>query len=79
MSYDLHGTWDKGNKWTGNVLNPHTNLTEIDAALDLLWRNDVDPTKVVMGVAFYGRAFSATSESCLEPGCTYESGGQKGK
>ncbi|KAH4924798.1 hypothetical protein HBI70_096700 [Parastagonospora nodorum] len=79
MSYDLHGTWDKGNKWTGASLNSHTNLTEIDLAMDLLWRNDVDPTKVVLGLAFYGRAFSMTSETCNTPGCAYESGAEKGK
>ncbi|KAF2466138.1 glycoside hydrolase [Lindgomyces ingoldianus] len=79
MSYDLHGTWDKGNKWTGNFLNAHTNLTEIKDALDLIWRNDIDPGQVVMGLGFYGRAFSATSQSCLEPGCTFESGGERGK
>ena len=79
MSYDLHGTWDQGNKWTGAYLNAHTNLTEIDAALDLLWRNDVDPNKVVLGLAFYGRTFSTTSSTCNAPGCTYESGAQAGR
>lgn len=79
MSYDLHGTWDKGNEWTGNFLNAHTNLTEIDLALDLLWRNDINPAHVVLGLAFYGRSFSATSSSCLEPGCTFKSGGEKGR
>ncbi|THX63759.1 glycoside hydrolase, partial [Aureobasidium pullulans] len=79
MSYDLHGTWDKGNKWTGAYLGAHTNLTEIQDAIDLLWRNDITPDKVVMGLAFYGRAFSATSTSCMEPGCTYESGALLGK
>jgi chitinase len=78
MSYDLHGTWDKGNKWTGAYLNAHTNLTEIQDAIDLLWRNDIDPDKVVMGVAFYGRAFTATSQQCMTPGCTYESGAESG-
>jgi chitinase len=79
MSYDIHGTWDKGNKFTGAFLNSHMNLTEIDAALDLLWRNDIDPGKVVMGLAFYGRSFTMTSASCSTLGCTYESSGQRGK
>ncbi|KAG2000885.1 hypothetical protein GB937_010731, partial [Aspergillus fischeri] len=78
MSYDLHGAWDKGNKWTGSFLNAHTNLTEIKDALDLLWRNDIDPSKVVMGLGFYGRAFTATTIACMEPGCTFESAGNKG-
>ncbi|KAL6410909.1 putative class V chitinase [Ilyonectria robusta] len=74
MSYDLHGTWDKGNQWVGPYLNAHTNLTEIKQAMDLLWRNNIDPDKVVLGTGFYGRAFTATSPDCLAPGCTYESG-----
>lgn len=73
------GTWNKGNKWTGAFLNSHTNLTEIGLALDLLWRNDVDPDKVVLGLAFYGRSLFLTNESCNTPGCTYQSGGQRGR
>ncbi|KAM0302887.1 hypothetical protein ACHAPM_003672 [Fusarium culmorum] len=78
MSYDLHGVWDQDKKWTGSFLNAHTNVTEIDLALDLLWRNDIDPGQVVMGMGFYGRVFTATSKSCMEPGCTFSSGGKKG-
>ncbi|GFF29663.1 hypothetical protein IFM61606_10399 [Aspergillus udagawae] len=47
-------------------------------ALDLLWRNDINPEKVVLGLAFYARVFSATSPSCIEPGCTFQSGGNAG-
>ncbi|KAE8131505.1 hypothetical protein BDV38DRAFT_290072 [Aspergillus pseudotamarii] len=61
MSYDLHGTWDMGNKWTGAYLDAHTNLTEIKTALDLLWRNDIKPSKVNMGMAFYGRSVTLAS------------------
>ncbi|RPA79579.1 glycoside hydrolase [Ascobolus immersus RN42] len=78
MSYDLHGAWDKGNNWTGAYLNSHTNLTEITDAMDLLWRNNISPAKVVLGLAFYGRAFTATSRSCMTPGCTFESAAEKG-
>ncbi|KAE8361527.1 glycoside hydrolase [Aspergillus caelatus] len=77
MSYDLHGTWDMGNKWTGAYLDAHTNLTEIKTALDLLWRNDIKPSKVNMGMAFYGRSVTLASPSCTEPGCSYLSAGDK--
>lgn len=78
MSYDLHGAWDRDNKWLGPYLFAHTNLTEIQDAMDLLWRNKIPSKKVIMGTAFYGRAFTATSTSCMEPGCTFESAGNKG-
>lgn len=77
MSYDLHGTWDKGNDWVGPYLNAHTNLTEIADALDLLWRNNISSDKVVLGMAFYGRAFTVSNPSCTKPGCEYASGGKK--
>jgi chitinase len=78
MSYDMHGGWDKPNKWTGPYLNAHTNLTEITDALDLLWRNYIKPSQVVMGLGFYGRTFTASSPSCLTPGCKFTDVGKAG-
>ncbi|KAH0002832.1 glycoside hydrolase, partial [Aureobasidium melanogenum] len=73
-SFDLHGTWDKGDQWTEARMGAHTNLTEIQDALDHLWRNNVYPYQVVLGLALYGRGFTATSPSCMKPGCPFESG-----
>ncbi|KAK8859535.1 glycoside hydrolase [Apiospora arundinis] len=77
MSYDLHGTWDIGGKWSGAILNAHTNLTEIETAMDLVWRNGIDPSKITLGMAFYGRT-STLIGNCNTPGCTYASAGDKG-
>jgi chitinase len=49
MSYDLHGVWDAASKFIGPKIAPHTNITEINLGLDLLWRAGVKPEKVVMG------------------------------
>ena len=78
MSYDLHGMWDQHNRFTGPYLEGHTNITEIDAGLDLLWRNDIDPGNVVMGLAFYGRSFTMSDPSCYTPGCTFSTAGVQG-
>lgn len=78
MSYDLHGTWNKGNKWLGNFLNAHTNMTEITDYLDLFWRNDIDPYKMNLGLAFYSRTFTVSDTSCTEPQCLFDSGGDPG-
>jgi chitinase len=56
MTYDLHGTWDSTVKDIGSTIHAHTNLTEINEAMELLWRNDIDPKQVVMGLGFYGRS-----------------------
>ncbi|GIC89051.1 uncharacterized protein Aud_005452 [Aspergillus udagawae] len=78
MTYDMHGNWDKGNKWLGAYLNAHTNLTEIKNSMDLLWRNDIPPEKVVLGMAFYGRAFTVVDRACTTPGCLFASGAEPG-
>ncbi|KAH8698404.1 hypothetical protein BGW36DRAFT_357942 [Talaromyces proteolyticus] len=79
MTYDMHGTWDKGNQWTGEFLNAHTNLTEIKNSMDLIWRNEIPPDKVVLGMAFYGRAFTMVDPSCNKPGCLFASGADPGE
>lgn len=60
MTYDLHGTWDAGDPYIGSIVLAHTNLTEIDQALSLLWRNNINPAKVNMGLGFYGRSMFTT-------------------
>ncbi|KAI4234841.1 MAG: hypothetical protein L6R40_006630 [Gallowayella cf. fulva] len=57
---------------------PHTNLTEIDDGLSLLWRAGVSASNVVMGLGFYGRSFKLSSPSCNKPGCTFSSGASAG-
>ncbi|KAK0647937.1 Killer toxin subunits alpha/beta [Lasiodiplodia hormozganensis] len=77
MSYDLHGVWDADDPIGSHVL-AHTNLTEIKQSLDLLWRNDVDPGKVNLGLGFYGRSFQLADSSCWQPGCLFKGGATKG-
>ncbi|KAJ5200417.1 Glycoside hydrolase superfamily [Penicillium cf. griseofulvum] len=67
MAYDLHGIWDAQSRYVGPYIAPHTNITEIDLALDLLWRTGVDSNKVVMGQGWYGRSFTLVDPSCNTP------------
>ncbi|KAI0190613.1 glycoside hydrolase family 18 protein [Astrocystis sublimbata] len=78
MTYDLHGVWDSNNPIGSKVL-AHTNLTEIDLALDLFWRVSIDPAKIVLGLGFYGRSFELSSSSCWKPGCQFSGPGSQGK
>ncbi|RBA18191.1 chitinase [Fusarium proliferatum] len=77
MSYDLHGVWDGDNPIGKHILS-HTNLTEIDLALDLFWRVDVKPSSIVLGLGFYGRSFTLASSSCWKPGCAFTGPGAAG-
>ncbi|KAE8326142.1 hypothetical protein BDV39DRAFT_193873 [Aspergillus sergii] len=79
MTYDIHGVWDSNNKNTGPYVRPHTNLTEIHLGLDLLWRNNVDPSMVNMGIGWYGRSFTLQDPQCNKPGCIFSYGGKAGE
>jgi chitinase len=45
MTYDIHGTWDSTDPAIGAIAQAHTNLTEIELSLQLLWRNHIDPAR----------------------------------
>lgn len=74
MSYDLHGTWD-----SPAVVGAHTNLTEIAEGMKLLWRNGINPAKVNLGLAFYGRSFTLSNPACAITGCPFSAGGTPGQ
>jgi chitinase len=77
MTYDLHGIWDSSDP-VGPYVYAHTNLTEIDLALELFWRVDISPSKINLGLALYGRTFELTSPACISPGCGFSGPGAEG-
>jgi GH18 family chitinase len=90
MTYDLHGQWDYGNKWTspgclgGNCLRSHVNETETKDALSMITKAGAASNKVVVGVASYGRSFKMAqsgcdSESCEFTGSARQSNAYKGR
>ncbi|KAK1826535.1 hypothetical protein QBC39DRAFT_396776 [Podospora conica] len=77
MTYDLHGQWDAGSKWSqegcegGNCLRSQVNLTETKQGLALITKAGVPGSKVVVGVTSYGRSFNMAQAGCWGPGCAY--------
>lgn len=53
-------------------------MTEIEEALDLLWRNEVPANKVNLGIGFYGRSFQLADSGCSKPGCNFKAGASPG-
>ncbi|KAJ7636719.1 hypothetical protein FB45DRAFT_1056018 [Roridomyces roridus] len=71
MTYDLHGVWDSPADYIGSIVPAHTNLTEIMDAFQLYANVGIDPSKMVMGIGFYGRSFELVSDQCTTPGCPF--------
>ncbi|KAH6669729.1 glycoside hydrolase superfamily [Plectosphaerella plurivora] len=77
-SYDMHGPNGGDNGWKDLKIQTHSNLTEIDNTLDLLWHEGVQPSQVVFGLAFYGRSFTLADPACTIPGCPIAGTGKPG-
>jgi chitinase len=56
MTYDLFGTWDETDIYVGAYVYADTNMTQTIVDMDLLWRNNIDPSQVNLGLGFYGRS-----------------------
>lgn len=72
------GTWDRNSTDFKSGAYAHTNLTEINSGLELLWRNNINPARVVLGLGFYGRSFTMGDPKCIKPGCRFKDAGRKG-
>lgn len=77
-SYDLYGVWDEEVTCEQAVVAPHTSLRKIDKALKLLWRSQIDPLKVNLGLGYYGLSFTLKDPACTRPGCPFSGGGNPG-
>ena len=78
MTYDIHGVWDASIDSLGPIAQAHTNLTEIKMGLELLWRNNINPARVVLGLGFYGRSFTMKDPGCMAAGCEFSEGANGG-
>jgi chitinase len=78
MTYDIHGIWDAKIDSLGPIAQAHTNLTEIKMALELLWRNNINPERVILGLGFYGRSFTMKDPGCMRAGCEFTDGANNG-
>jgi GH18 family chitinase len=77
MTYDLHGQWDYGSKFsnpgckTGNYLRSHVNKTETQTALGMVTKAGVPSNKIMVGVSSYGRSFRMADSSCTGVTCNF--------
>lgn len=77
MTYDLHGQWDYGSKFsnpgckTGNCLRSHVNKTETRTSLSMITKAGVPSKKIMVGVSSYGRSFKMVDSSCTGVMCKF--------
>lgn len=55
----------------GSVVRSETDSTKIDNNLKPLWFDGVDPAKVNLRIARYGRTYKLSNPSCNKMGCCF--------
>jgi chitinase len=73
MTYDIHGTWD-----VPKVVDAHTDMKYIFKSVQYFLDVGVPSTKLVLGLAAYGRTYKLADESCTLAGCPFSSAGEGG-
>ncbi|KAI1157988.1 glycoside hydrolase superfamily [Nemania serpens] len=63
LSYDLHDV--------GPVIIGQTNIPELANWTLPLWYDQVDPSKINMGLAYYGRGYTVSDVNCVDVGCNW--------
>ncbi|KAF4555458.1 putative glycosyl hydrolases family 18 protein 2 [Elsinoe fawcettii] len=77
MTYDYHGLFDFGSKWSqincdnGDCLRSMINITETMESLALVTKAGAKSDKVVVGVTSYARGYHAIDPSCTGPDCKW--------
>lgn len=71
MAYDLHGSWDAAVKTIGALVRPQTDLRDITNDTLPLWFDKLDPAKVNLGLAYYGRGYTLSDKACNYMGCSF--------
>jgi len=67
MAYDLHGSWDAFVPTVGAFVRPQTDIRDIQNDTLPLWFDHLDPSKINLGIAYYGRGYTLTDRTCGKP------------
>ncbi|KAL8637213.1 MAG: hypothetical protein Q9228_005493 [Teloschistes exilis] len=71
MAYDLHGFWDADLKTLGAKVRGQTDVREIYNDTLPLWFDNLEPSKINFGLAYYGRGYTLAHASCNQLGCPF--------
>ncbi|XP_033242347.1 probable chitinase 2 isoform X1 [Drosophila miranda] len=68
MCYDYHGSWDQKVGYNSPLAAPAEDPFSVKFTIDYLLKLGAPPSKLVLGLPFYGRTFKTVSEGNLNDG-----------
>lgn len=73
MTYDIHGKWDNP-----KVIGANSDMPYIFDSVKYFLDAGVAPSKLVLGLAAYGRTYTLSDTSCATAGCSFSGGATGG-
>ncbi|KKY31714.1 putative oviduct-specific glycoprotein [Diaporthe ampelina] len=68
---NLHGSWDSDVKTLGQIVRGQADVREIRNNTIPLWFDGLDPQKINIVLAMYGRGYTLADPSCNSLGCHF--------
>ena len=59
-------------------MRAQTSIKDIGSSTIPLWYDGVPPSKINLGIAFYGRGYTLSEKNCRDIGCPYTGGSKPG-
>ncbi|KAI9697328.1 MAG: hypothetical protein M1820_007834 [Bogoriella megaspora] len=72
MAYDLHGSWDADVHTLGSIVRGQADVREIQNDTLPFWFDNLDPSKINLGLAAYGRGYTLSNPSCHTLECPFD-------
>jgi GH18 family chitinase len=69
MAYDLHGPWEAST--LGAFVRSQSSIIDIGNDLLPLWFDGLNPSKINLGIPYYGRGYTLSNTSCTKIECPY--------
>lgn len=63
----------------GSHIKPHIDLREIETALEFLLSTKINPQKINLGIANYGRGYTVADATCAHSSCEFEGPSKAGE
>ncbi|XP_034108119.1 probable chitinase 2 [Drosophila albomicans] len=66
MCYDYHGSWDHKVGYNAPLMAPAVDPLSVQFTIDYLLKQGAPPSKLVLGLPFYGRSFKTALQGVLD-------------
>lgn len=73
----MHGPWEEAR--LGAFIRPQTSIADIKKVSVPIWFSGLNPSKINLGMAYYGRGYTVQRQDCADIECPYSAPSRPGR